>query len=218
METTAWNTKNGLLYGAAGAFATGAVSAWILIGAEPGSRADWVAAAGTWVIGVAACVLAHQNNLREDRADREQKAARLAERRKNARRMIALANSCREFALKVDAMSVADETPSLANARAVAQAAYVRCKAANFEMAFLDVEENGVDMVSELERDMLALTTLIENFQAHPAEEFSGELRESYHFKHMVQAASWVAKDAEKLAKHLEEALSVKLAQNAHEH
>ncbi|HEL3246412.1 TPA: hypothetical protein UMF60_000880 [Stenotrophomonas maltophilia] len=216
MDNSVWKTRKGLAIGASGVFVAGAVCAWTLIGAEPGSRADWVAAAGTWVIGAAACVLARQNNVREDRADREQKNARLIDRRKNARRMIALAKSCREFALKVDAMSVSSEKPSLANARAVAQAAYVRCKAANFDLAFFDVEEDGVDLISELERDMLALTTLIENFQAHHAEELATDVTESYHFKHMVQAASWVARDAEALVKHLEEALSVRLAQNAH--
>lgn len=66
MEAETWMTQKTLLL-AAGAFAAGAISTWILIGAESGSRADWVAAAGTWVIGYGAWKYSREAHLLRER-------------------------------------------------------------------------------------------------------------------------------------------------------
>ncbi|MDF2480057.1 MAG: hypothetical protein K0R79_414 [Stenotrophomonas indicatrix] len=63
-------------------FVAGGLVFWILYGAEPGSRADWIAAAGTWVIGIAAAAIAYIAHKRS-----EKEAVAEEQRRDEAKRV-----------------------------------------------------------------------------------------------------------------------------------
>jgi len=75
-------------------FLAGLVVSWILSGTESGSKADWIAAFGTWVIGLAASVLAYEGNRWQRESSGREQAERAATRRKSLLLMRDLAKEC----------------------------------------------------------------------------------------------------------------------------
>lgn len=157
MDFAEWKTRRRAILCAALVFAAGAVSAWTLIGAEPGSRADWVAAGGTWVIGAAACALTLQ-------AAEASKVAQQSVKRSQLRAMriqtVAIAN------LTSRLLALPESGAAVSRVRPVAGALELKCMAIRLDLTVVDGDDELEEIISDVEFCALAVASLANHFNA----------------------------------------------------
>ncbi|WP_142805965.1 hypothetical protein [Stenotrophomonas maltophilia] len=192
MDISKWKTKEAAFAGAIGVFAAGALSAWTLMGAEPGSRADWVAAVGTWVIGLGACTLSYQAataQLREKHADQ----------RKHLRRITLEAHSLRSFSSNLEKLDKKGNA-SLAQARTAAGALNYRCAAVKLELLPLNADVALERAVFSVEYNAMALRALIESFLERTKDVADFDRGSCQEYRWMLETSGWLSESAQKLA------------------
>ncbi|WP_414485806.1 hypothetical protein ACMGRF_08165 [Stenotrophomonas sp. EMP41] len=146
-------------------FVAGGIAFLVLYVAEHGSRADWIAAAGTWVIGLAASVLAYESNKRQ-RQDAEHRAkVQSASRRKSLLLMDSLANECLWLrnCLKIKRRGP-EEAMNLRYFRLKFEAAEIRYSRVRFEHDGVVMGEQTVRSLYEVERHLAELIGVVSMF------------------------------------------------------
>lgn len=197
MGTEYWKSGKGVALGAASFFAAGAVCAWTLMGAEPGSRADWVAAAGTWVIGAAACALTYQ-------AGTAERKDRLADQRKHLRRMALQAHSLLQFSGNLEDLDK-DKASKLVQFRTAVGAMISRCAAVKFDMLPVTADEELEKAVFDVEYNALALNALMQGFLERTKDQDSSfDVRACNEYRWMIETLGWLTESAKKLAERAE--------------
>ncbi|MEN5219875.1 hypothetical protein [Stenotrophomonas sp. TWI602] len=139
-------------------FLAGSIVTWTLLGAEAGSRADWVAAFGTWVIGIAACTLTY----REGKAQRD---AKYAAQTRQLRVMSLQAGSLKRFAgrfLELDKEGNAGRNA----ARIVAIAIESRCGGIKLDLTNVDADSELEAAAGKVEFWAFALSAVATEFLA----------------------------------------------------
>ncbi|WP_282262510.1 hypothetical protein [Stenotrophomonas sp. PS02301] len=139
-------------------FLAGSIVTWTLLGAEAGSRADWVAAFGTWVIGIAACTLTY----REGKAQRD---AKYAAETRQLRVMSLQAGSLKLFAGRFLELDKAGKVGRDA-ARVVAIAIESRCGGIKLDLTTVDADRELEGAAAKVEFLAFALSAVATEFLA----------------------------------------------------
>lgn len=192
-------------------FVAGGIAFWVLYVAEHGSRADWIAAAGTWVIGLAASVLAYESNKRQ-RQDAEHRAkVQSASRKKSLLLMDSLANECLWLRNCLNTKRRGpEEAMNLRYFRLKFEAAEIRYSRVRFEHDGVVMGEQTVRSLYEVERHLAELIGVVSMFLKRYTDDGQAfDVKTCNETRWVEEAAALLAMHAETFSKQLNLELQV---------
>lgn len=202
MGTAISKEQKRLLLGVACAFAVGALSTWILIGAEPGSRADWVAAAGTWVIGYGAVAIAWRAGQREE-ADqqegrdlsRKEELASLFIVLSIARRVVSATENAIEYFSDDDKTGLPRRATLWVLSRLISRMDEVRSR----DPALSVLSESDQELVFDMEEGVSWVRAVATDFANEINDDVNLAVKGHYSAGHLVEAAKRLKGISERL-------------------
>lgn len=129
----------------------GCVATWGLSSLQNGTQADWVAAGGTWVIGVAACTLTFLQARSNDVAKNSGEIRQL-------RTMSVRVKSLKLIAKRL--ISVDQESPKASTPRIIISAMQARCSAMNLDISVVDTDEKLEEAYLSFDYQVMATESL----------------------------------------------------------
>lgn len=192
-------------------FVAGGLAFWVLYVAEHGSRADWIAAAGTWVIGLAASVLAYESNKRQRQDAERIGKLRAADRKKSLLLMDSLAKECLWLR---NCLTVKRRGPpealSLRYFRLKFEAAEIRYSRVKFAHDGVVMAEQTIRSLYEVERHLAELIGVVSMFLKRYADDAQAfDLSTCNETRWVEEAAAVLAMHAETFSKQLNLELQV---------
>ncbi|HGK7302303.1 TPA: hypothetical protein ACJ509_000126 [Stenotrophomonas maltophilia] len=133
-------------------FLSGAAVTYAMAGLESGSRADWVAAAGTWVIGIAACALTFLQV-------RSALTARYSDEVRQLRVISVRAASLCVVASRFDDLDKSHAIMA-SSPRTLIGALEQRCASMNFDLALIDTDDEFEIAVSNFDYNVTAVQSI----------------------------------------------------------
>lgn len=148
------SVKGNIVLIVAGALA-GAALTYSMTGLEPGSKADWMAAGGTWVIGIAACALTFLQ-VRSTHMARDSGEVR------QLRVMSVRAKSLCVVATRVAKLEDHEILES-ASPRIVIGALERRCSAIHLDLALVDTDDDFEQAVAQFDYHVMAVQSICQS-------------------------------------------------------
>jgi len=129
----------------------GSGAVWALSGLPSGTQADWIAAGGTWVIGIAACALTFLQA-------RSNEIARTSGEVRQLRTMSVRVKSLKVIAKRL--ISIDQESPKKAAPRIIISAMQTRCAAMHLDTSVVDTDGKLEAAVSSFDYQVMANESL----------------------------------------------------------
>lgn len=202
MEIAIWKTHKRLLLCAAGAFAVGAVSALILSKVEPGGRADWIAAAGTWVIGYGAIAIAwragqHEETERRESREKSRKDefASLFGVLSVARRSVDAAENVLEYFQDKDETRLPPDATLWVLSRLISRLEEARSR----DLALSVLSESDQELIFDMEEEASWLRAVATDFAKEINTDREMMVKDHFAVGHIVDAATRLKRSSELL-------------------
>ncbi|MGE8263400.1 MAG: hypothetical protein ACN6RF_12795 [Stenotrophomonas sp.] len=178
----------------------GASLTWVMTGLEPGSKADWAAAGGTWVIGIAACALTFLQVRSALVAKHTSEVRQLRVMSVQARSLCVVARRLTEF----EGEQLKSSSP-----RIVIGAMERRCSSIHLDLAVVDTDDEFEAAVSQFDYHVMAVHSLCKSILeiAEPAS--SIKLGAVPEYKWALEQAEKLIKSAEALESQIQRTISL---------
>lgn len=133
-------------------FFFGALVTYAMSGLESGSKADWAAAAGTWVIGIAACALTFM----------QVRSAFTARHSDEVRQLKVISARAATLCIIADRFKNLDKSQPLnsSSPRTLIGALERRCASLNLDLALIDIDEDLEVAVSHFDYNVTATESI----------------------------------------------------------
>lgn len=204
MESGAWPAAKRYFALLTVGFLTGATLSWGLAGLESGSKADWFAAGGTWVIGIAACALTFL----------QIRSALVAKYANEVRQLRVMSVQARSLCVIVKRLiAVEDEQLRYSSPRIVIGTTEQRCSKFHLDLALVDTDDELELAVSSFDYHVMAVQSLCASILEVKPIKPDAKLSEINEYKWAREQAESLLNSAEKLEAQIRRKLdSIKLS------
>jgi len=177
---------------AGAAFFAGAIATWVLIDAQPGSRADWMAAWGTWVVGAAASGLAWQAKKMNSASE---KAANRSQLRVMRVQVIILASLAERL------LQLPEDDVSATTLRSVAGGIMLKCDKLNMNLPVVADDDELEVAVADVDYRALAMQAMARELVKGPGVTEPIGVSTCHEYRWLRENAQKFSDDADKLGK-----------------
>lgn len=178
----------------------GASLTWAMTGLESGSKADWVAAGGTWVIGVAACALTFL----------QVRSALVAKDASEVRQLRVMSVQARALCVVANRLkALEEETFKSASPRIVIGAMERRCSSIHMDLAVVDTDDDFETAVAQFDYNVMAVQSLCKSILDLPEPRPIGKLGTIVEYKWTRDQVENLIKSAENLEVHIQRRISL---------